>query len=324
MLQYICMNSERLSSINKVAGGTEEQQKIVHETYEQEFLTEKFIEKGEREKTPEEKEIIAALVMELNDFLGKYGAKPLNLEETHIHILDKSKMSQEELENFEKTYPDSFGFYQAEEQGVVISGWDVLNHLELANMIVHELIHFLSYGSAIIDKATLEESKNLKINIHIHRTGLSVQKIMGENRVSYFNDINEAVTEELTKRFGERFKKIPLLAEEYENVLKVREKYSNPDILATKIRTIDKPESIVTETMVKGYGYKEHRENLNSLIKEIYEKRKDDFASEEEIFTIFAKAAMTGEVKELATLMDSTLGAGTFKKIARPKEDDDK
>ena len=309
-------NYERLSSVNKVEGGTEEEQKKVSDNLDEEFLTEKLYKNEEREKTPEEKEIINAVITELNDFLSKYDAKPLNLKDTHIHILDKSKMSEKSIDYFEKYCQTSSGYYQQENQDVIVLGWKIISPLELARVISHELIHFLSFNSVVIDK------KN-KDGFTLHRVGLAVQPQHEEIQPSgpkYFNEINEAVTEELVKRFYDRLKNIPLLTEEYEDLIKTREKYSVPDLAAISMEEVDTPDGIVYKANIKKYAYPKLRKNLNAFIKDIYEKRQNDFDSEEEIFEIFVKAAMTGDVKELATLVDSTLGSGTFKKIAQPND----
>jgi len=311
------MNSERLSAIHKVSGGTKEQQEKIANGFVDEFLTIKSYKDEEREKTPEEKEIIESIVTELNTFLSQYGARPLELKDTHIHILDRSKMSQEAVDYLEMRFPTASGYYQKETQDIIVLGWKIISPLELAKVITHELIHFLGYNSVIID----EENKD---GFKSHRTGLAVQPKNAEiplTGMKYFNEINEAVTEELVRRFYARLRNISLLTEEYDKVMNVREKYSVPDIAAIRIQRVDTPQGPATEATLKEHAYPKFREKLNLLIREIYEKRKSDFASDEDVFAIFVKAAMTGEVKELATLIDSTLGVGTFKKIANLEDE---
>ncbi len=307
------MNPERMSSIHKVAGGTPEQQdKIIHDL-EEEFLQKKIYTDEEREKTSEENEIIEAVIVKLNVFLAEYGARPLDLKTTHIHILDKTKMSEEALKYLEKRFPTSGGYYQNDRQDVMVLGWNIVTPLDLARVIVHELIHFLSYNSVIL-------SKKERVGSVPYRIGLAVQPSNTEipqTGMKYFNEINEAVTEELTMRFYNYLKEIPLLAEEYAKVIDTREKYSFPDLAAMRVDTVEYEHGKGFEAKLVQHAYPELRKKFNHLLKEIYEKGNKGFTSEEDVFKIFARAAMTGEVKELASIIDSTLGSGTFKKIAQ-------
>ena len=70
------------------------------------------------------------------------------------------------------------------------------------------------------------------------------------------------------------------------------------------------------ESTVASYGYYKERVKLNKLIDDIYENNKEKFASREDIFIIFAKAALTGRLLEVAHLIDSTFGKGSFSTIA--------
>ncbi len=267
-------------------------------------MTEKWYKDAEREKTLEEKEIIEAVIKKLNVFLSQYGAKPLDIKETHVHVLDKSKMSDSDVEFIEKTFHGTMAFFERRGQEVIVSGWKINGNLEFANAIVHELIHFLSYNSVIVDDAA-------RSGFAPHRLGLLAQSARLENNPIYFRELNEAVTEELTIQFFQYLKEVPVLAEECKIIEEAIEKYSDSDI------------SAVRGEKIYSYAYLKERIRLNNLIKILYEKRKSDFSSEGEVFNVFARAAMTGEVKELATLVETTLGTGTFKKLANSLADFD-
>ena len=311
------MNSERLSSISKIVGGNEQQKSEVSKDFEEDFLNEKWLD-GEREKTAEENEILKSLIDELNIFLSEYGARPLDVRVSHIHILDKSQMSEEVFDYWEEKYKTSFGSFEPDKQAIIILGWYSTSNLELANMIAHELVHFISYNSVLIEENKIQDNTS-PIKIHANRLGLNVAQERSDETVLYFTEINEAITEELVKRFSIRLKNIPLLSQEVEDMVHAREKHSMPDISSVKIEMNKTPGNTTRNLRYRKYSYGQFRKDLNKLIKEIYKKRQNDFASEEEIFKIFATASMTGNVKELATLIDSTLGSGTFKKIAQPE-----
>ena len=158
------MNPERLHSINKITGKHPEN---ISKFFENEFMTAKVYEHDERDKTPEENEIIKSIIERINEFLKNYGAKSLNLENRHVHILDKTKMSKETFEFLEKEYPESNGFYIKEKQAIVVLGWKIISLLDLARVIAHELIHFLSFNSVVTDK----EGQSFVS----HKTGLLAQ-----------------------------------------------------------------------------------------------------------------------------------------------------
>jgi hypothetical protein len=306
------MNSERPSSLHKVSGGTDEQQEKVSHDFKKEFETKKFYEDAEREKTPEEKEIIDAVIRELNDFLGQYGAQPLDIENNHISILDKSHMTQDTFEYLEECYPDNPAFYKPDTQHIVVLSWKIPSHILFAKYISHELVHFLSYTSAAV---SVEGDKS-----KIHRLGLSVQPyyetipLIG---AKYLSELNEAITEELVIRFNPKLKHIPLLTKKYQEIEDARKSYDDDDIADIKIEKINTPEGDRYRDIITTYSYFKLRKKLNILIDTVYEKRKNDVTSREDVFTVFAKAAMTGDVKGLTLLLDSTLGSGTFKKIAQ-------
>ncbi|OHA87010.1 MAG: hypothetical protein A3A96_03685 [Candidatus Zambryskibacteria bacterium RIFCSPLOWO2_01_FULL_39_39] len=280
---------------------------------EEKFLAERRYEDSEREKTNEEKEIIGAIIEKLNVFLSQYGAKPLDIRETHVHILDKSKMSDDLIRHLEGGDVNTSAFYEQDKQIVVVLGWTIKSPLQFAQVISHELIHFLAFNAVQIDEKYNDGFVS-------HRTGLAVRQknvATPSTRSTYFNDIDEAVTEELTKRFYPQLQDIPPLENEYKNILKAREKFSNPDVAAIRVKEIEAGQIPSLEITMKDFAYAEVRKKFNELIDKIYEKKKDSFSSREEVFNIFARAAMTGEVKELATLVESTSGTGTFKKIAQ-------
>lgn len=309
------MGLERFSSIHKVSGGNEDRQKETLKNYEEEFATIKHFTDAEKEKTPEEVEIINGVIRELNNFLGIYGVQPPILTTDHVHILSESKMSGETKEFIKDKYPNVGGYYKQDRQHVVLHEWSSLTPLHFAGQLAHELIHFLSYNSAIIKDGDKKP--------RIHRIGLAVQPSSEDTPqigLKYFDQLNEAVTQELVIRFYPHLKNIPLLTDEYNELILTREANSIEDLAAMRVDEFETPDgSTEYEAHLKGHAYPKLRKSLHGIIQNIYEQRKSDFGSEEEIFTIFAKATMTGQVKELATLIDSTLGAGTFKKIAQGK-----
>jgi nitrogen regulatory protein PII-like uncharacterized protein len=309
------MNIERTSAISTVSGGKQEQKERVLESFKEMFL-QKGLRREEREKTPEEREIIEAVIEKLLVFLNEYDVRPLSLGVHHIHMIDKEKLSEKELEEVEKMFPTNTGFYLVEPQGVVMLTWKLLSPLEFAGIIAHELIHFLSHNAVIIATDTEE-------GFVVHRIGLAVQNSregFPEKGLGYFNDLNEAVAEELNKRFYSTYLgEISLLAEEHRS-LRV---FTDAEVVGVCV------EEAITPDGMRGYvaktrnrGYKEARERLNTIITTIFENKKSYFSDREEVFKIFARSAMTGDVKELALLVEEVFGRGAFKKLASSLEID--
>ncbi len=63
------------------------------------------------------------------------------------------------------------------------------------------------------------------------------------------------------------------------------------------------------------YSYIKERGKLNRIVKDIFKNNTSDFKSVEEIFDIFAKAAMSGKLLPVARLIEKTYGKGSFRKL---------
>lgn len=61
-------------------------------------------------------------------------------------------------------------------------------------------------------------------------------------------------------------------------------------------------------------SYKQERGILNTLIDKIFNKNQEKFKEREDVFEIFAKAMLTGNILPIGRLIDETFGRGTFKK----------
>ncbi len=293
------MNPERASSISKISGGTVEQKREAEKNFTDKFSSEQSLpDYYEREKTDEEKELIQSIVGKLNAFLLQYGATPLNISHDNIQLLDRDRMNEIDKARFDKKH----GFYKQSTQKVGLVVSQDTTRIQFAVALIHELIHFVSFNGIKSDVSQ---------GFSRHRVGLSVDG--GDHFTSdYFEELNEALTEELMIRFYPVLKDIPSLESDYANVLNMREKFSDPNISSVKIE--EKPDHF--EVQLKNFVYKDVRQALNKLVDIIYEKNSARFSTREDAFSMFAKAAMTGEIRELAQTIESTLGAGSLKKIA--------
>jgi len=311
------MNFERQSSIHKILGGTEEEQKKALENASEKFSTPLFYEDVERRKTPEEEEVIAFVVSQMADFLQDYGVLSLPINSSHVHIFDDSIMTERVRDWMEKEHPNpAEAFCDQNSQQIVVFGWKLKSLLDLAQIVAHELIHFQSFNSQVINSPKNTTPRPHRVGLAVHPTS----QILPGIEHTRFGWLNEAITEELNMRFDEKLRGLPMLKEDHEKVEDFRQKGAASDLRAIYTERFAVPEGEKYIIRPRYFSYSQEREKLNKLIADIFERHAEDFESTEDVFKVFVQAAMTGDLKELATLIDSTFGSGTFKKMAAIKE----
>jgi hypothetical protein len=190
--------------------------------------------------------------------------------------------------------------------------------------IFHEMLHFKSYHA-------LQATSGKKSIIKDYRMGLTVNTRDEEKR--YFTNLNEAVTEELTRRFIGKISNDSFFSQETNKTRNIINRYpmAKNDLDGLPFFTQDtyyaevKNEGTWREAMGRLFGkhklfserftYQKEREILNIFIGKIFEKRKDEFNSKENVFEIFAKGMITGNILPLGRLVDGIFGKGTLRNI---------
>jgi hypothetical protein len=163
------------------------------------------MEDVEREKTPEEREIIAGILAKMPEFVKQCGGTPVNLSEDHIHIIDRGKLDEETQRQLKESR--MMGMQDTNQAAIFIFSCD--NIVLFASGVTHEVIHFNSF----ISEDKIKGEKRL-VN---RRYGLAIP-IRKNIKNLYFNEINEAVTEKLAMLFGEKyFCEIPSVAREIDH-----------------------------------------------------------------------------------------------------------
>lgn len=192
------------------------------------------------------------------------------------------------------------------------------SRLRPAETIVHDLMHFSSFTSLSLVGGELPEVAPPPIlagdkALLVRRIGLNIFNEANTRR--FLLDFEEAVIEELTKRFDARyFDQTASVSEEYADREKIRSRVTHPEeIAAVLTRQLENGE---WQSEITGYAYKKQRDRLNVLVKEIYERNPGHFSSTEEVFKVFAEAVLSGRLLELAHLIDQTFGKGAFRKLA--------
>lgn len=318
-------NFPRRSGFERVVGPTlEEEQKILGELAEL-FENKGELAKNEVPKTPEQREIVEFLVREVPKFAARYGARPLPIREHHV-VFEKAgllKRLADKIRNF-LMVASMWACYEIGEQKVhcFVSKEDSSSSslYILARNLAHEFLHFHSFQSGLYKK---EKPKGI---FSVRRVGLGIsEKNYGER--FYFNDLNEAVTDMLVDRF---FKNEGVEIAKPEILIRAEIEQQKAKGLARDAgheEMAKSAEAIVVkrarpDNFRAGFYYSVPGEKakLTELIREIYEKNKSEFKSEEEVFSIFARAAMSGRLLSLARLIEKTFGKGSFRSLGQKTE----
>lgn len=329
---------EKFSSFERVVGNIpqENKEKMIKKM-EGEFQNQEFegLEGKELKKTPEQVQIISLANEFTNEIRIKYGLDYFDIPEKNIHII-KNKDWEDWKEN-DQSRKGLLAVYVPEKQTIGI-GEDP-NNIIFLSKVFHELLHFKSYGA--LQRTMGENSKFTN-----YRTGFTVKERNGEK--IYFESLNEAITEELTKRFTNKLYFNPLFSKELNQTRKAISKYPNAvnnqgelllrnsDIFYAEIEEKTLGEVIndffkkvlSKETMSKikteKFSYARERRNLNVLIDKLFERNRERFKNREEVFELFVEGMVTGNILPVGKLIEKTFGNGTFRKIGEMDDDVDK
>jgi hypothetical protein len=127
----------------------------------------------------------------------------------------------------------------------------------------------------------------------------------------------------LTKRFDKQhFGTIRPLQEDYERRTEFRRQYApEPDVDIAAITSRQGPEGR-WESTAPPYAYQDERNHLRDIIHELHRLSHEKFTSEEEIFRMFARATLTGNLLPIGRLIENTLGKGSLRRLAEATKKD--
>lgn len=310
-------NSERISSIDKVVAKNSEEKKEAENYFVKTFSEQKWkdLEVKELEKTKEQVEIINLVNEESNRLLEKYGLEKFDITGRNIHLLNKNDFDVVFGKELEKKNINALSGFAPKGQFVVLSLEDNITKSLFVKKIFHEAgIHFKSFQAAYV-----KDTDRV-----MGQCGLLISpKLNEEKKDTYFFNINEAVTEELTKRFCNNiikkhpdFEEETRLIEEYvENKKKEGKKINGDDIIAAR-----KDGQKISAGRL---SYRVQRNIFNTLVDKLFERNKNQFNNREEVFDIFAKSVFTGDIvgkNSWGKLIDKTFprpdGSSTLKELA--------
>jgi len=315
---------KKISSFERIVGNISEAEKeqILRDKGER-FDDQAFEElKGkEREKTPEELQIISLANEATNEVRRKYGLENFDIPPKNIHIIT------EEAWPIEK----SVAFYNSMLQGIVVREQPA--RIVFMKKIFHEMLHFKSYNAVQVTTGENPELDEYRVGLTVHTR---------DGKKMYFANLNEAVTEEITKRFVVKFFDNPLFAQEIQQTRDVMNKYRHAvtesgkplfdndtfyaevegkkswrEAVGRLFGAQEKSKKIITES----FTYKSERRILNTLIDKIFERNLDKFQDKEEVFEVFAKGMITGNILPVGRLIERTFGNGTLRRIGELDQD---
>lgn len=292
---------ESRSSVDRIVGGTPEEQASLRESMGARFRDQgRFtdLERHEREKTPFEREAIAWADRVTDAMRGHYGLPPRPIPAENVHILQRN-------EETERTRKSTFSVYR--QAFMVLEG---KTERESLKIIFHEMTHFKSFTSIEPDGDDMQD----------RRLGLTVSK--GRERA--FNHLNEAVTEELAKRFfrmleqrdarKETYTLQPQLAASMADMRQGRRDFPKDAEDAMEVIITPKPNGSSDYTF-HTFTYPDERKALNLLVNKLAAKLPEKFPDREAAFELFARSMFTGQLLDLARSVEGAFGQGKFREL---------
>jgi hypothetical protein len=311
-------NIER--AVGKVSDA--EKERILHGRNES-FNNQRFedLRHKERPKTPTEFDLITLANEVTNALRHADGLGDFEVPPSNIHVIR------------EEDWPEGHkgdAFYDSECQAIAVREQDA--NMIFFKKIVHEMIHFKSYNAVQVTSAANPEVSEYRVGLVIHAR---------DGRAQYFNNLNEAVTEEITKEILATVEH-PLLDGNVAQTEKVRSQYPHATDATGKPFFDDDTFYARTagETTLKnrvgrvfgkecsralageGFGYRRERDILRLLIQKLF-RRNSRFKDVSEIHDLFRRGMMTGDILPLGRLIDRTFGIGTLRRIGELDSDID-
>ena len=225
------------------------------------------IEKFEIDKTERDIEIINFAKDAISEYTRKYTRKKYDIPLQNIHVFNLGgveEFTQKRLEN---------GAASIERGSIVMDR--IKSDAVFAKILFHEIIHLNSYTA-------LQLKTGKEPSIGLYRSGIRVQTRNGEKIL--FTDINEAITELITRRFYQE-KIIPS---------EIFDKEDKKNLLNSR-----------AEEMAK----------LEALIDGLWEGNKDRFKTREDLENLFFESQFTGNLLKIGRLIEKTFGKGSFRKL---------
>jgi hypothetical protein len=304
---------EKIPETNIVGDVQEEYKNRVKELLEKRFLAQdellfegKKITDYEIIKTPEQISIINFINQETNRLMIESNAEPFDVPIENIHILSSSAI---------KEITDSkFPAYIPNKQAIIIPDSYVSSLLKFSCVIFHEILHMK--GKQVWE--VYEKNDDKCYIFREYRSGVVTHSIIKKDKDnlehSHFKGLNEAIVSTQTML------SFPSLLELPEN-FEERERYYSEDE-ENKRKKIFEGHGISEDEIffmdsngnpIFGAGYPNVRRVLDFVCDEIRKEFPNDYSDMESVFKEFLRAHFTGNLLDIARLVEKTFGKGSFR-----------
>jgi hypothetical protein len=299
---------EKIPSFGDVVGNLSDGDKekvvgFVEKRFEDQTFVD-LVEGVEVEKSPEQLRVIELVNKATNEVVEQYGGEAFDIPLKNIHILRKEEYTK-------RGRDEEAGSFSPLTQAILIQ--DEPSLVTFAHKVFHEMLHFKSHHAVQLIEGD-------KPKIDIYRTGLVA--VSRDAKKDYFNEINEAVVEELTLRHIKKLWSDPLFKETMERSDELVSRLdSAEDILhaeeVKEITLFGKVSSFINGTKADAtfFSYPRQRKVLSTLISKIYERNSEAFKNKDEVFGLFAEGEVTGNLLTIGRLIENTFGKGTLRSL---------
>ncbi len=270
-------------------------------------------EDNERKRTPEDEVLVHAALTHLNTLRASAGLKEIPPPRDALHLIDQAWIAERTV-----------GTYTPFEESIKVGTWK--SPVQQLSAITHELAHLASYAS--LQVAHDEEEKVTKFACY--RLGLVVgeRNAFLEDEKSYLVNINEAVTEEVARRFVmgireddpqlghiaiRRNRNIQQFFDQY--AVEAQERGEIPEEI------VDLEERADGALRPHHFLYLDERKLMYALFNKMYVKNPQYFEgrtsedANEELFGMLQKAMFTGNILPFGRLFNDTFGSGKFREF---------
>ncbi|MBI2120242.1 MAG: hypothetical protein HYT94_01300 [Parcubacteria group bacterium] len=257
-------------------------------------------------KTRDQLKILAEVNTATNILRQKYGLEDFDVPSENVHIIKK--------ETWDTLATDVF--FMAETQNIFLK--EEPRNIRFAKKIFRAMTQFKSYGA--VQKLHDGNGRIAEYRMGLYMRPRSHAKMAAG--VAYFQELNDAIVETLTRNYILSQSENPLFKKERDETHEIQryakelgeQRFSDEDIY-------DIRNSKQNEFEIASFTCKQERAALKMIVDDIFWKNfgSGKFPKKDDIFTVFARAMFTGHLFELAHLMDKTFGKGTLRKIATPE-----
>ena len=302
---------EKIPEFEMVGNASEETKDQVKKTFEKRLLNhiesldpevKEWLKKFEIPKTELEIFLIDFVNKQSNDLMQSIGVQPYDIAPENFHIIKTEEYK------YESSNAIAFNRYQ----GILFKAESFENNpVYFGSVALHEILHIKAFFCSEVR----ENNNDIKIHINPYREGVAIKSLQrhGQNDQyhEHFVGLHEAIVSEAEKRALSELFSLPELKEQIEQF--ESEKIQEKKKRIVKIGIPEDDIIWVDDNRSNLVGYKEQRKVLSYLCEEIQKEFPNDYKTTDDVFKEFLKAHFTGNILQIARLIEKTFGEGSFR-----------